>query len=124
MAAVATSYLLFVVRGVWMIRELPRLAKPAVKIVPHLVETVLLASAIVLAVMSGQYPLESGWLTANVVALVVYIILGTIALKRRQSKRTRVTAWLPAQIVFAYIVAVAITRSQDCDERRSSAARA
>jgi uncharacterized membrane protein SirB2 len=110
MAAVATSYVLFFVRGVWMIRESPQLGARAVKVVPHVVDTVLLASAIVLAVMSRQYPLESSWLTAKVVGLVVYIGLGTIALKRGRSKRTRVTAWIAAQFMFAYIVAVAITR--------------
>ena len=110
MASVAASYVLFLVRGVWMIVESPLLTKTAVKIVPHAIDTVLLASAITLAVMSRQYPLESSWLTAKVIALVVYIGLGTVALKRGRSKRARVTAWIAAQLVFAYIVAVAITR--------------
>lgn len=110
MSSVAASYALFFARGVWMIGESPLLAKRAVKIVPHVIDTVLLASAVALAVMSRQYPLQSSWLTAKVIGLVVYIGLGTIALKRGRSKRVRVTAWIAAQFVFAYIVAVAITR--------------
>jgi uncharacterized membrane protein SirB2 len=81
-----------------------------VKVVPHAVDTVLLASAIALAVMSRQYPLEAPWLTAKVIALILYIALGTIALKRGRTKRTRVAAWLFAQVVFLYIALVAVTR--------------
>ena len=109
-ATAAASYGLFVLRGVWMIRVSARVHARWVKIVPHAVDTVLLASAIALAIALRQYPFVSGWLTAKVVALVVYIVLGTIALKRGRSKRARVTAWIAAQAVFLYIVSVAVTR--------------
>jgi len=109
-SCVAISYLMFVLRGIWMMRESTLLQRRWVKIVPHLVDTLLLASAVALAVMSHQYPLSNGWLTAKVVGLLIYIGLGTVALKRGKTRRTRVTAWLAAQAVFFYIVAVAITR--------------
>ncbi len=108
--AVATSYALFLLRGVWMMSDSALLQARWVRIVPHVVDTVLLASAVALAIMSRQYPLDSGWLTAKVVALVLYIALGTIALKRGRSKRVRVAAWVAAQVVFIYIVMVAYTR--------------
>lgn len=110
LASVAASYGFFFVRGVWMIRESPRRETRTVRIGPHVVDTVLLASAIALAVLGRQYPLQSSWLTAKVIALVAYIVLGTIALKRGRSKGMRVSAWIAAQCVFAYIVTVAITR--------------
>jgi uncharacterized membrane protein SirB2 len=110
-SAVAASYLLFFVRGVWMMNDSPLLARRSVRIVPHLVDTVLLASAIALAAMLRQSPLDAPWLTAKVVALFVYIGLGMVALKRGRTKRTRVAAWLLAQAVFLYIVAVAITKN-------------
>ena len=109
-SCVAISYLMFVLRGIWMMRESTLLQRRWVKIVPHLVDTLLLASAVALAVMSHQYPLSNGWLTAKIVGLLIYIGLGTVALKRGKTRRTRVTAWLAAQAVFFYIVAVAITR--------------
>lgn len=109
--AVAASYLLFMLRGVWMMRDSPLLGHAAVRYVPHVVDTVLLASAITMAVLTRQYPLEASWLTAKVIALVAYIGLGTIALKRGGTKRVRVVAWIAAQLVFAYIVVVAITRN-------------
>jgi len=107
---VAASYALFVVRGIWMMRESSHLQHRWVRIVPHLVDTLLLASAVALAVMSHQYPLANGWLTAKVAGLLIYIGLGTVALKRGRTRRVRVTAWLAAQAVFFYIVAVALTR--------------
>lgn len=110
-ACVILSYALFFVRGVWMIRESQLLARRWVKIVPHVIDTVLLVSAIALAVMIRQYPFVDPWLTAKVLGLVVYIGLGMIALRRGRTRRARVTAWIAAQAVFLYIVAVALTRS-------------
>ena len=109
-SCVASSYALFVTRGVWMLRSPGLLQRRWVKVVPHVVDTVLLASAIGLAVMLHQYPLTTGWLTAKLAGLIVYIGLGTIALKRGKSRGVRLAAWLAAQAVFFYIVAVAITR--------------
>ncbi|MBI4203527.1 MAG: SirB2 family protein [Betaproteobacteria bacterium] len=110
-ACVILSYAFFFVRGVWMIRESQLLARRWVKIMPHVIDTVLLVSAIALAVMIRQYPFVDPWLTAKVLGLVVYIGLGMIALRRGRTRRARVTAWTAAQAVFLYIVAVALTRS-------------
>ncbi len=107
----ALSGLLFLVRGIWMLSASPRLQARWVKIVPHVVDTLLLASAIGLAVWSSQYPGQSPWLTAKVVALVAYIVLGTIALKRGRTQAVRVSAFFGALACFAYIVAVAVTKN-------------
>ncbi|HET6493523.1 MAG TPA: SirB2 family protein [Burkholderiales bacterium] len=107
---VVISYVLFFVRGVWMMHESSLLARRWVRIVPHVVDTLLLASAIALAVMIRQYPFTTPWLTAKVSGLVVYIVLGMMALKRGKTKRARVTAWIAAQAVFLYVVAVALTK--------------
>ena len=71
----------------------------------------LLASAIALAVMIGQYPLTHGWLTAKIVGLVAYIVLGAIALKHGRTRGIRIAAFCGALLTFAYIVAVAMTKS-------------
>ena len=110
-AAVATSYALFALRGVWMIWRPRLLERRWVRLVPHLVDTVLLGSAVALAFLLRQYPFSSDWLTAKLLGLLVYIVLGTIALKRGRSRRTRIGAWIAAQGVFGYIVATAVTRS-------------
>ena len=110
-SCVALSYVFFVVRGVWMLRAPTLLHHPWVRTVPHIVDTGLLASAIALVIITQQYPLAAPWLTAKVIALVLYIALGMIALKHGKTKSGRITAWITAQLVFAYIVAVALTRS-------------
>lgn len=108
---VALSYAGFFARGLLMIHGAPLLNARWVRIAPHAVDTVLLASAIVLVVMSRQYPFIESWLTAKVLALILYIVLGTIALRRGRTMHERVAAWTAAQIVFLYMVAVAVTRS-------------
>lgn len=101
----------FLLRGVWMLADSPLLHKRWVRTLPHVVDTILLSSAVALAVWSSQYPFVQGWLTAKVLALLAYIVLGTIALKRGRTRTIRVSAWIAAQLVFFYIVAVAITHT-------------
>ena len=108
---VVLSGLLFLVRGIWMLRASPRLQQRWVRIVPHVVDTLLLASAIGLAVWSHQYPGQMPWLTAKVVALVAYIVLGTVALKRGRTEGARTAAFAGALACFAYIVSVAVTKN-------------
>jgi uncharacterized membrane protein SirB2 len=110
MTCAALSGSLFFVRGIWMLRDSALLQRRWVEIVPHVIDTLLLVSAITLAVWSRQYPLAQSWLTAKVVGLVIYIALGTIALKRGKTKPVRLAAFIAALAVFAYIVKVAVTR--------------
>jgi uncharacterized membrane protein SirB2 len=108
---VALSYSLFFLRGVWMLRDSPTLQQRWVRIAPHAVDSVLLASAIALAWQLGISPLTRPWLVAKIVALLLYIVIGTFALKRGKTKRNRMIAWLTAQLVFFYIVSVAVTHN-------------
>lgn len=103
-----TSYTLFLLRGIWSLRGLPIMQQRWIRIVPHVVDTLLLVSAIALAVTIQQYPFVDAWLTAKVTGLLLYIGLGFVALKFGKSKSIRLLAWLMAQAVFAYIVLVAI----------------
>ena len=108
-SAVILSGTLFFTRGLWMLSGSPRLQQTWVKVVPHIIDTVLLASAIALTLHIQQYPFTHDWLTAKVLGLLLYIVLGMIALKRGRSRRVRLLAWLAALAVFLYIVAVAVT---------------
>ena len=107
LATIAITLALFVLRGAWMMMGSSLLQARWVRIVPHLNDTLLLASGITLAVLMQQYPLVHGWLTAKFFALIVYIVLGTIALKRGKTKSQRIAAWFAALLVFGYMVAVA-----------------
>jgi uncharacterized membrane protein SirB2 len=110
-AAAAASVALFVVRGSWMMYAPARLQARWVRIVPHVIDTVLLASAVALAISIANYPVTHGWLTAKVSGLIVYIVLGSVALKRGRTLAIRVAAFVAALATFAYIVSVAITKS-------------
>jgi uncharacterized membrane protein SirB2 len=111
MGCAALSGSLFLLRGSSMLGGSARLQQRWVKIAPHVVDTLLLASAVALAIWSGQYPFAQSWLGAKVVALVFYIVLGSIALKRGRSKAVRTSAFIAALAVFAYIGAVAVTKN-------------
>ncbi len=101
----------FVLRGVWMMRDSPWLARRWVRVTPHVVDTLLLASALAMAMIIEQYPLVHGWLTAKFLGLIAYVLLGTIALKRGRTPAIRRAAFGGALAAFAYIVAVALTKS-------------
>jgi uncharacterized membrane protein SirB2 len=109
--AVVVSLAGFLVRGFLMLAGSRWLNARPVRILPHVVDTVLLASALWLAWFLKQYPFVSGWVTAKVIGLLVYIVLGTIALRRGRTRRVRATAFVGAILAAAYIVSVALTRN-------------
>lgn len=109
--SVTLSFTLFFLRGLWMIRRPALLQRSWVKTVPHVIDTVLLASGILLAFTLSQYPGVHGWLTAKVTALLLYIGLGSVALRRGRTRGIRFAAWIAALAVFGYIVAVAVSRN-------------
>lgn len=104
---VVLSISLFLVRGFWMLRASELLNLKIVKILPHVIDTILLGSAIVLTVILSQYPLVHSWLTVKLLALIAYIVLGTIALKRGKTPGVRSIAFAAAILTFGFIVSVA-----------------
>ena len=80
------------------------------RLAPHAVDTLLLASALALAATSGQWPFKMPWLTAKLVGLVFYIALGSVTMRFARRRGTRIAAWLAALTVLAWIVSVAVTR--------------
>ena len=89
----------------------PLPAGPWIRVAPHVVDTVLLASAIALAWVGGFNPFQIPWLEAKLAGLVLYILVGTIALKRGRTRRVRAAAFALALLTYAHIVAVALTRN-------------
>ncbi len=108
---VILTFLFFSLRGIWMLLDSPTLQHPWVKIIPHFIDTTLLLSGIGLIMILHQYPGTQAWLTAKLVALLVYIIIGSIALKRGKTKTIRMTAFFLALATFFYLVSVALTQT-------------
>lgn len=73
----------------------------------YAIDTVLLTAALMLATILHQYPFVHGWLTTKVVLLVVYIVLGTFALKRGKTASVRWGTWIAALVVYGFIISVA-----------------
>lgn len=110
-ACATINAVLFVLRGVWVLTDSSMLRRRWVKVIPHVNDTVLLAAAVALTMIIGQYPVANTWLTAKVTALVLYIGLGFVALREGRSRRLRLGCWLAALVVLAYIVSVAVTKN-------------
>ncbi len=108
---VILSGLGFCLRAYWMWRDSPRLGQRLARVAPHVIDSLLLGSAITLAVLSGQYPFVQTWLTAKFLALLAYILLGMMALKRGRTKAIRGRFFILALLSYIYIVSVALTRS-------------
>src|SRR3990167_6528830 len=83
------SLALFFLRGIWSFNGSPIMRQRWVRIVPHYVDTLLLVSALWMAFIIGQYPFLDSWLTAKFFGLVMFILLGTIALKYGKTKAVR-----------------------------------
>ena len=111
MLLAVVSILGFILRGVWMMRGSGLLDKRVVRVLPHVVDTLLLLTAIALSVMIAQYPFVAGWVTAKVVGLVAYIVLGVIALRRGRTLGIRMLAFIGAIVVFAWIASVAVSKT-------------
>jgi len=111
MSFALASFALFVLRGLWRFGTLQAVDPRWVRVAPHVVDTLLLATAIVLASHLAPYPAFHGFLAAKVSGVVVYILLGMTAFRWGRTQRQRIAAWFAAQAVFLYIVGVAVTKS-------------
>jgi uncharacterized membrane protein SirB2 len=110
MTAAYLSLGFFIVRAFWSVRGMPILRARWVRVVPHIIDTALLILGVLLAITLNFWPLP-GWLSAKIVALVIYILLGTVAIKRGRTPMIRASFAIAAVGVFIYILGAAIQRS-------------
>lgn len=108
MTCVALSLTGFLVRGVMRAVKPALLQTRVARVVPHVIDTVLLASAVCLATLVG-FAANANWLLPKIGGLFVYVLLGSVALKYGRRRLVCVTSWLGAIFVFAFIVSVART---------------
>ncbi|KGK42136.1 Invasion gene expression up-regulator SirB [Nitrincola sp. A-D6] len=101
--AAYASLAFFVLRAIWSIRGNSLLQTSWVKITPHLLDTLLLTLGVTMAALLSLWPLP-GWLSAKLVGLIIYILLGTVAIKRGSTPRIRLIAAFLAVLIFIYIL--------------------
>jgi uncharacterized membrane protein SirB2 len=109
-SAVTLSFFGFFARGIGMLDDAGWLAHRATKTLPHIVDTVLIVSAIWLAWMLRLSPASTPWIAAKIIGLLAYIAFGMVALRFGRTKRVRAGAFVAALLTFAYIVSVALTK--------------
>ncbi len=107
--AVIASGALFALRGAGVLAGARWPMWPPLRHLTYTIDTVLLTAALMLATILRQYPFVDGWLTVKVCLLVVYIVLGTFALRRARTPRGRALCYAAALGVFLFIVSVART---------------
>jgi len=105
--AVLASGLLFAIRGVAMITGLQWHMAAPLRYLSYTIDTVLLTAALMLATILHQYPFVHAWLTVKVTLLVVYIVLGSFALKRGRTRAARAWSFAAALLVYGFIISVA-----------------
>ena len=108
LTAIAISLALFLLRFIWTLSQSPMLQKKWVKVLPHVVDTLLLLSAATLCVLIEQYPFVTPWVSEKLLALVMYVFMVTLALKIAKTGFMRVVGLIGALswVAFAGFVAV------------------
>ncbi|HXW09299.1 MAG TPA: SirB2 family protein [Steroidobacteraceae bacterium] len=101
------SVAIFTVRGLLMLTNSRHVNSPWLKYPSYMVDTLLLTAALMLTTVIHQYPFQAGWLTMKVVLLVVYVVLGSIALKRGRTPTIRVVALVSAWLTVGFLFTVA-----------------
>ncbi|CAG8999799.1 MAG: Protein YchQ [Candidatus Celerinatantimonas neptuna] len=79
----------FIFRWQYLLKNTRLPGSKLFKIAPHVIDTVLLASGIWMCISIDEYPFTKLWLTAKLLLLIVYIGLGTMALKCARDRHQR-----------------------------------
>ncbi|MFW6093337.1 MAG: SirB2 family protein [Pseudomonadota bacterium] len=109
---VALAYLTvagFVIRGIWALTDSPMRREKWVRIVPHVVDTLLLLAGVGLAYRLSVSPV-SGWLGAKLLGLLAYIGFGVLTM-RASARPLQLVGFAGALIAVGYVFAVAYSRS-------------
>jgi uncharacterized membrane protein SirB2 len=107
-AAVIASGALFALRGIAVQFGASWAMAAPLRYLSYTIDTVLLTAAMMLVSIVHQYPFVQAWLTVKVCLLVVYVLLGTFALKRGRTPRTRLVCFVAALALYGFIASVAV----------------
>ena len=102
---------LFTLRGLLMLMRSRYTNHVALRMLSYAIDTTLLTAALMLVTVLHQYPFVQAWLTVKVLLLVLYIVLGVLALRRGRTRRAQVTSFVAALLVYAFIISVAMAHN-------------
>ena len=99
----------FCLRGYWMLQRSPKLQAPWTRRLPHVVDALLFLTGLTMAIGLTISPFGHPWLAAKLVAIVIYVIVGSVALKRGHTYRQRVLALAISLLLLIYVFAAALS---------------
>ncbi len=105
---VALSGGLFLLRGLLHLADHPLVNRLGMRVLSWVIDTALLGMGVLLMIALHMYPPAEAWLSVKLLLLLVYIVLGFVALKRARTRRARALALLAAALVFAHMIGVAL----------------
>ena len=108
---VLVSGALFTLRGLAVLQGQPWARRRAVRMLSYGIDTTLLGAAVLLLVILELNPLLTPWLLTKLVLLLVYIVLGSMALKRARSQQHRLYYLLASLLCYGFMLSVALTHS-------------
>ncbi|MBJ2128838.1 SirB2 family protein [Alteromonas sp. IB21] len=110
LTAVGLSILFFIFRFIWSQLDANALSKKWVKILPHIIDTVLLGSAVWLCIILSQYPFVNAWITFKLIGVILYIVFGLFALKKAKTTLSKWAFFIAAIGVLMATAMVAVTK--------------
>ena len=102
---------LFTLRGLMMLARSNYANHPGLRYLSYAIDTALLIAALMLMTILHQYPFVQSWLTVKVLLLVLYVVLGMLALRRGRQRVVRVACYFAALGVYLFIISVARAHS-------------
>jgi len=106
--AVCLSGIVFFIRGLLLLNHRQWAMSAPIRYASYGIDTVLLTAALMLATMLPSAMFANGWLALKIVLLVIYIVLGSMALKCGRTRRSRGIFFVAALLVYGYMISIAI----------------
>lgn len=104
---VLTSGTLFAARGLGVLLGAQWAMTPGMRRLSYSLDTALLAAALLLLYILDLNPFAVAWLVTKIALLLLYIVLGTFALKRARTPRMRLVFYIASLLCFAFMLTVA-----------------
>jgi uncharacterized membrane protein SirB2 len=105
--AVATSFALFFLRGLWVLGAYPPTQEKWARMLPHAVDAVLLLSAVGMLAMTPEHGWP-GWMTVKIGLLLGYVLIGLYTLHSARSMQQKLIGLVLALLIYLFITTIAV----------------
>lgn len=105
---VASSFALFFIRGVWVMRSYPPAQEPWVRVLPHAIDGLLVATALGMLAVGPRTLWDGNWMVVKIALVLVYVATSLYALRFAKSTIQKIVLWCAALVVFLFATTVAV----------------